>query len=239
MLPEFGGLWGTFAILFLYIGVGSNNSVVSMGLSFSGGIEKEEVCELNDSSLCCSWPWVCKLYSSLFSSTICSTLLLPPAITLAGVGGSVWWRSPSPHIWAVWTLTGSQIFVSLGLLNTSVHSWREAREYQEVSESVTWILYSFLSFLCKNDLLLLISHLCQHGDSLFSPAALLQNIHCALAGAGTCSASGFLLVTPLVMRSSNTAQPRAVGWRTQNGKWRNCSHSLFWEPRALPMKTQN
>lgn len=41
------------SVLLLSAGVGSGNSVVSMGPSSPGEIQKEEVSEVNSSSLCC------------------------------------------------------------------------------------------------------------------------------------------------------------------------------------------
>lgn len=50
--------------LFLYVGVGSSSSVVSVGLSSSGETQ-EEVSEVNYGSLCCVRPWVCKFLLTL------------------------------------------------------------------------------------------------------------------------------------------------------------------------------
>lgn len=60
MLPADGGLGGLFSVQFLHLGLGNCGSVVSVGLSSLGEAE-EEVRQMDCSSLCCSWPWDCKL----------------------------------------------------------------------------------------------------------------------------------------------------------------------------------
>lgn len=88
MAPHSKFKWHTFMVatvhpmlwtnLFLYADLENRSSMAPTGLSSWEKTWKEEVSEMNQSPLCCSWSWACTWYSSSAFSVVYSKSHHPP-----------------------------------------------------------------------------------------------------------------------------------------------------------------